>query len=261
MAITSRMTIIAEMRCVLFLLYRLNMAAPVCPPDALLPADIFGRILSYERILYMNIGFLASFITFSLLVSYNIKKQARKNRRSEKDFWAREAQANSVRRKSLDGLPYIKIPLERFPTHLLNENPDVLECIEVIESLTSQKIVNLTGWTNTDLKLEYGTANITVLSEYDQNYTLLARTLQKWADALAEAGHADEAAILMEFAVSTNTDISRTYYQLADYWAARNRGDKIEQMMRTAEGLRSSSKSAILRHLKQSLDSIIGMPY
>ena len=209
----------------------------------------------------MNIGFLASFITFCLLVSYNIKKQERKRKRDEKDFWAREAEANSVRRKPLDGLPYIKIPLEGFPTHLLNDSAEVLECIDVIESLTSRKIVNLTGWTNTDLKLEYGAANITELSEYDQNYTLLARTLQKWADALTEAGYADDAVVIMEFAVSTNTDISRTYYQLADYWAARGRGDKIEQMMNTAQGLRSSNKGAILRHLKQSLDSIVGVLY
>nr|WP_300660866.1 hypothetical protein [uncultured Acetatifactor sp.] len=209
----------------------------------------------------MNIGFLASFITFCLIVTHNIKKQARNGRKQEKSFWARESEANSVRRKPLDGLPYIKIPLESFPTHLLNADGTVLECIEVIESLTSEKILNLTGWTNTDLKLEYGAANITALSEYDQNYTLLVRTLQKWADALAAAGHMDEAVILMEFAVSTNTDISRTYYLLAEYWAARGRGDKIEQMMRTAQGLRSSNKDAILRHLKKSLDSIVGVLY
>ena len=75
---------------------------------------------------------------------------------------------------------------------------------------------------------------------------------------LTGAGHADEAVILMEFAVSTSTDISRTYSQLADYWAARGRGDKIEEMKRIAKGLRSSNKGAILRHLKQSQDSIIG---
>ena len=142
---------------------------------------------------------------------------------------------------------------------MLNENPEVLECIGIMESLTPLKIVNLTGWTNTELKLEYGAANITALSEYDQNYTLLARTLQKWADALLEAGYDDEAVVLMDFAVTTHTDISRTYCQLADYWAARGRGDKIQEMMRIAEGLRSANKGAILRHLKQSLDGIVGV--
>ena len=204
----------------------------------------------------MNFGILASFITFALLISYNIKKQARRNRKQEKDFWARESEANSVRRKSLDGLHYIHIPLETFPTHLLNEDDTVLECIGIIESLTSQKIVNLTGWSNTDLKLEYGTANITDLTEYDQNYTLLVRTLQKWADVLIETGHMKEASTLMEFAVSTNTDISRTYYQLADYWAFQGKKDRIESLIHTAEGLRSGNKDSIIRHLKSILNQV-----
>lgn len=198
----------------------------------------------------MNFGFLASFITFSIVISYTIKKQARKERRSEKDFWDRESRANSVRRKSLDNLNYITVPLERFPTHLMRDNRDVMECIEILESLTSQKIVNLTGWSNTDLKLEYGTANITVLSEYDQNYTLLVRTLQKWADVLIEAGHPCEAASLMEFAVSTNTDVSSTYYRLADYWAAMGDREQIERLIKVAEGLRSANRNAILRYLR-----------
>ena len=201
----------------------------------------------------MNLGFLASFITFSVLISYNVKRQARKNRNSEKNFWAREAQANSVRRKPLDNLHYISVPLEAFPTHLLNENPDVMECIGIAESLTSRKIVNLTGWSNTDLKLEYGTANITVLSEYDQNYTLLVRTLQKWADLLLEAGYDTEASVLMEFAVSTSTDISRTYYQLADYWLSQGEDFQVERLIHIAEGLRSANRDAIIRHLRQKL--------
>lgn len=199
----------------------------------------------------MSFGLLASFIVFAIVISYNIKKQARRRDSGEKDFWKRESLSNSVRRKSLDGLNYVRIPLESFPTHLLNEDPEVIDCINIVESLTARKIVNLTGWSNTDLKLEYGTANITALSEYDQNYTLLVRTLQKWADALQQAGYNDEAVLLMQFAVDTRTDISRTYYQLAEFWAARGEGSRIEELIRTAEGLRSSNRETILRHLKQ----------
>lgn len=204
----------------------------------------------------MNFGFLGAFILFTIIISYNIKKQARREKRNEKNFWARESQANSVRRKPLDGLRYIHIPLEQFPTHLLNDNSTVLECIEILETLTSQKIVNLTGWSNTDLKLEYGAANITLLSEYDQNYTLLVRTLQKWADELIAAGYGKEASVIMEFAVSTNTDVSNTYYRLADYWISQGEGSRIEQLIHTAEGLRSSNRNAILRHLREKRTQI-----
>lgn len=198
----------------------------------------------------MNLRILPGFIAFVLLVTFNIKRYSRRSRSEEKDFWARESQANSVRRKSLDGLNYIQIPLDAFPTHLLNDDTAVMECIDIMKSLASQKIVNLTGWSNTDLKLEYGAANITELSQYDQNYTLLARTLQKWADALMEAGHTEEAAALMEFAISTNTDVSRTYYQLAEYWASKGNQSQIEHLIRTAESLRSANKDSIIRHLK-----------
>ena len=199
----------------------------------------------------MNLTFLASLIAFMLILSVVIKRQNKRTRKQEDSFWAREARANSVRRKSLDGLNYIKIPLESFPTHILQNDADVLECISTLEALTSQKIVNLTGYTNTDLKLEYGTANITVLTEYDQNYTILVRTLQKWADILLETGYVDEASVLMEFAVSTGTDISRTYYELADYWISQGERFQAERLIAMAGNLRSSNKDKIVKHLQE----------
>lgn len=199
----------------------------------------------------MNLTFLASFIAFILILSFVIKRQGSQYRKKEELFWTRERQANAVRRKPLDGLRYIEIPLEDFPTHILQDDETVLDCISTLETLTSRKIVNLSGYTNTDLKLEYGTANITALSEYDQNYTVLVRTLQKWADVLLETGYAEEASVLMEFAVSTGTDVSRTYYELADYWASQGETSQIGRLISMAENLRSSNKTAIVRHLRE----------
>lgn len=199
----------------------------------------------------MNLAFLASFIALILLISITIKRQSKNKKLNDDAFWDREKQANSVRKKSLEGLKYISIPLERFPTHLLNDQPRVLECIETLQALTSQKIVNLTGFSNTDLKLEYGTANINLLTEYDQNYTVLIRTLQKWADLLLESGCEREAADLMEFAVLTGSDISRTYYLLADYYSSHGRAERIGFLISSADALRSLNKAKILKHLRE----------
>ncbi len=198
----------------------------------------------------MNLIFLASFIVFILFLSINIKRQAKSRAVRDDEFWARENRANFVRNKPLDDLKYIKIPLETFPTHIMNDNPEILDCISILESLTSLKIVNLTGWSNTDLKLEYGTGNITVLSEYDQNYTVLVRTLQKWADILLEAGHTQEAVVLMEFAVSTGTDIGRTYYCLADYWNEKGEWAQVDRLIQSAEQLHSSHRDTIIKNLR-----------
>ncbi|MCM1026057.1 MAG: hypothetical protein NC432_06455 [Roseburia sp.] len=199
---------------------------------------------------------MASFIALSIVIAVNVKRQAKRSKTTDEEFWSREFRANSVRRKSLDGLKYITIPLESFPTHLLNENPVVLECIDVLESLTSRKIVNLTGWTNTDLKLEYGAANINLLTEYDQNYTLMVRTLQKWAELLTEAGYRKEILPLLEFAIATGADLSRTYYLLAEYYASAGQYQEIDRLRQNAKNLRSVNRDIIVRHLQETYPDV-----
>lgn len=200
----------------------------------------------------MKLIILASLIILCSVISGTIKRQKRESEASERSFWERERRANSTRRKSLDNLEYITIPMDCFPTHILPEHSTIAECVELLENLAGQPIVNLTGYSNTDLKLEYGTANITSLTEYDQNYTLMVRTLQKWADILLEEGYSDAAQILMEFAVSTRTDISRTYYKLAELYSCRLETDRIHELISTAEALPTMNKNTISRTLRES---------
>lgn len=200
----------------------------------------------------MKLIILASLIIFSALLS-NVLKRSRKARAAEeKAFWDREREANSVRRKPLDDLDYITIPLEQLPTNILPEDSVIAECLEILQSLSEQRIVNLTGYTNTDLKLEYGAANISLLSEYDQNYTLLARTLQKWADILLQNGFTNEAQTIMEYAITTHTDISHTYYKLAELYATHLETEKVNELILVAESLRCPHKDAIVRTLRES---------
>ena len=198
----------------------------------------------------MKLPVLASVILFILVLGHRIRLQNRTYEKSTRSFWEREAIANSTRRKSLENLDYIEIPFDSLPCDCMADDERVADCLSLLRSLSTQKIVNLTGFTNTDLKLEYGAPNITELSEYDQNYTVLVRTLQKWADLLWEKDHRQEACAVMEFAVSTHTDISRTYYKLAEYYTQEGRPEEIERLIRTAGELRSASKNAILRTLE-----------
>lgn len=202
----------------------------------------------------MKFYILASLIIFCMVINHNVRKSRRLQADEEKRFWDRERLANNTRRKSLDGLEYIKIPLESLPMHLLKEDEKVAECLRIIQELSQQPVVNLTGFSNTDLKLEYGTANITALTRYDQNYTLLASTLQQWADLLYQAQQTDPAREILEFAVNTRTDVSRTYDLLSDIYIRNGQQDKIPALISTAEGLNSLNREVILRHLKERVD-------
>lgn len=196
--------------------------------------------------------FLSSLIVFCMVIALTNRRHKKMIEKFEKDFWDRETRANNTRKKSLANLAYISIPDYLIPENFMPEDAETSELFETLRYLSNQKIVNLTGYTNTDLKLEYGTANITCLSEYDQNYTLLARTLQHLAEILYKSGRIKEARTVLEFAVSTDTDVSHSYYLLADIYEAEGEYDKKAALIEKAGSLRSTMKNVIVRTLQES---------
>lgn len=204
----------------------------------------------------MNLPFLASLFVFLLVLGRLLKKNTKIMEQQQQSFWQKERAANSVRKKPLDNLDYISIPMERLPQQAHTEDPVVAECVEVLNTLKECKIVNLTGISNTDLKLTYGTANITPLTEYDQNYTLLVTTLQKWAGKLYELGDLDSARNILEYAVSVNSDITKTYVQLAEIYASQGARSSIANLIAAADKLTTPSGKIIIRKLQETYGEI-----
>ena len=198
----------------------------------------------------MKFPFLASFLLFSALLTYEIRKSRKIEENSMKNFWQKERDANSVRKKDLGALPYISIPFENLPMEALSDREDVQEIHRQLQSLSNQKIVNLTGISNTDLKLTYGTANITVLTEYDQNYTVLARTLYKWGKILYDGQLIAQAKQVLEFGIETGTDVSGNYKLLATIYKQEGQEEKIEELCDKASTLNSLMKNSIISSLK-----------
>lgn len=200
----------------------------------------------------MKFPFFASFIVFIVWLSYEIAKHNRIDAAVNQEFWRKEHRAGKVSKKSLDGLDYITIPYERLPMQVLKDDEQVAEYIETINSLSDSPIVNFTGITNTDLKLQYGTLNIDKLSRYDQNYTILARTLDRWAAYLYKKGYTADARNILEFAVSTKTDVSGSYKLLCQIYNEENTPEKIKALYPIAESVNSIMKNTIVRILQES---------
>ncbi len=201
----------------------------------------------------MNFIIFATFIIFTSILSMTIKRHNRSEKNQQEQFWEREKRANQVRRKPLDDLDYVTIPLENLPTAVMTEDVIVQDCLNTLASLSREKIVNLAGYTNTDLKLTYGTANITALSQYDQNFTLLAQTLQKWADTLYNAGYMAETRQILEYAVlSIRTDAGTSYRLLASLYDQDGEQEKVAALYDTALSLTSPSGKTIARTLLEA---------
>lgn len=198
----------------------------------------------------MKFPFFASFIVFCIWLGYEIHKHRNKQAKADKEFWEKEAAANNTRRKSLDDLEYIQIPFGSLPMDVLMEDSKVADYHRTLQELSDSPIVNFTGISNTDLKLQYGAPNIELLSRYDQSYTTLVRTLQNWAEVLFENGYSDEAGSILEFAVSTRTDISASYKLLVKIYNQQGTPEKINHLIPIAESLNSGMKNHILTLLR-----------
>lgn len=200
----------------------------------------------------MNFFIFASTLLLAAAIAIATSKSKKSAAAMEQDFWQREHAANSTRRKSLDDLPYIRIPMEIFPTELLSDVPKVEDYRQIILTLKDLPIVNFTGLSNTELKLRYGAPNINLLTSYDQNYTLLVRTIQQWAQSLYDGGFSSEACQLLEFAVSTGTDVSATYRLLCKIYQEKGTPEKIQELYPVAESLNSAMQKTIVRILRES---------
>ena len=204
----------------------------------------------------MKFPFLASFILLCIVMNLLMRRTSRKTEEQEASFWEKELQSNNVRKKSLENLEYIHIPFDLLPFGPAGDDPTLQAAENELTALKDGKIVNLTGITNTDLRLEYGTANITPLTQYDQNYTALVCSLQKWGQALYDLGRFEDSAKVLEFAVKTRSDITATYRLLVDLYKTKlgfNEEEiqrKLDGLVPIAKNLNSLSRQTILKLLQ-----------
>lgn len=199
----------------------------------------------------MNFIIISSFLIFSIVFFFKLNQVKAEERKVNEEFWKRENKANFTRKKPLDDLNYITIPESLLKMHPENSNEELDICISELNDLSESKIVNLTGYTNTDLKLEYGTANITILSDYDFHYTNLATLLQKLAEMLHESGNDLLAIETLEFAVSTNTDVSKSYYLLAQLYNEAHTPEKIASLIDSAQNIKTMQRDTIIKKLQE----------
>ncbi len=171
----------------------------------------------------MAFPFLGLFIIFLSVAAYYRKRATAQQKKVTEDFWSREDQANQIRRKDISNLPYITIPLEKFPIGI-SDDEELTDYENDLKTLASRKILNLSHQSNTDLKLAYGPANLPALSE-------------------------SEAVPVLEFGISIDSDIRANYTLLAELYKEQGNASKIQELIDKAASLDSMMRSAILEQL------------
>ena len=220
----------------------------------------YGQRGIHEKELFMHL-LLPYLIIFIIVLNYAIRKGTKSHRTRNQEFLDRESEANQVRRKDISNLNYISIP-DNLPLinsgndtfdRLVANNPAIKRNYERIQGLRDKKILNLTGISNTDLKLSYGVANLTALTEYDDNFTCLATSISALGHALIDNNDIDDAIAFLEYGISIGSDVSSNYVDLAIIYASRDDTGSIERLREEALLLNSLSRDVILRQLDEIL--------
>ncbi len=184
-----------------------------------------------------------------------------KNRQSSADaeeidaqFWNREREANFIRKKDISNLPLIQVPMDQLPFGA-SKNAAVLDIEKDVRKDAEKKMINLSDKSNTDLKMEYGTANLEILSEYDANATVLLRHISRWGTLLFEEEDFADAKTVLEYGISIGTDISANYINLAKIYIAEGNISAIQELLDSAQNLNTLMKNSIIAELRTIMSS------
>lgn len=200
----------------------------------------------------MSFPLLTIIAPAALFCFFYMKTTNRKATLNTEAFFEREREANSVRKQPLTDIEFIELDMSKIPV-VQTDNEIINSAYKGLDVLSTQKIANLSGYSNTDLKFKYGVANLPLLTEYDQNYTVLCRTLFDLGRELNAMNDIDSAVMVLEYGIECNTDLKSHYMLLANIYESRGQYDKIESLISSAEKMNSLLKNSLIKDLKEKL--------
>jgi len=196
--------------------------------------------------------FLGCVIIFVIWLGYEKRKTDKLTKQKSENFWEQERLANSVRKQDISALNYLVISENRLPFKE-TDDPELIDIQERVKTLLDKKIINLSEYTNTELKLKYGSANLTALSEYDENFTKLITLLNKWGDKLVKLSDTDAAIEVFSYAIECGSDSRNTFVALGKLYSDCGASILIDDLIKRAESLNTPMKASIISELESLL--------
>lgn len=192
--------------------------------------------------------FFIFFVAFAAFAAFKRSRQTQNQNHANLSFLERERIANNTRKKDISNLNYLNFCAERLPLSVC-EDPTLNAIETTLKELADQKIINLSQYSNTDLKMMYGPANLTALSEYDDNYHRLATTLTAYAVRLEELNHVAAATAALEYAMELGIQFSQIYLKLAELYRKQHTPEKISSIQEALLAMEESFASHVLPKL------------
>ena len=114
-------------------------------------------------------------------------------------------------------------------------------------------MLNLSAYSNTELKLMYGAANLDFLSTADVNFINFSRELFKYGQLLYEKESEEQALAVLEYGIDIKTDLSKHYALLVDIYVKNQQLDKLLLLKEKAQNIHTLMKDSIVNNLEDQI--------
>nr|MBP3597832.1 hypothetical protein [Eubacterium sp.] len=205
--------------------------------------------------MFSNIPFPSLFVCFLIFCAwlhYEKRKATREDMRASKEFWQRESEANASRNKDISHLPFFELDEAQIP---LSQTDDENICYyqEKVRGCLALPMMNLSGYTNTDLKLSFGIGNFKTLSSYDENYNSFLINLSNLGKAYHMAGLLSEAEKTYLLCLDSGSDKAIDYLALADIYHESNDDKKLTALIDRVETSDLPRKESLLSRIRSKV--------
>lgn len=174
--------------------------------------------------------FLTVFIIFLLVVYFYRSYNTHKREKIVAAFWEREEQAKHAPAKDLSKVEYVKVPLEAFPIGECDSD-EVMLIEEELLRISAKPLLNLNGMTNTDVKIEYGTANFDAVCEMGEDFDRLVVLLCDYAKGLMENDLTQKACVVLEYGRDIDSDVSENYTLLGECYLDNGMHSEFDELV------------------------------
>jgi len=200
-------------------------------------------------------SFFIIFIILIVLFQHHLRKNMRLENQAREQFWAKEQKSLIVRRKDFSSTDYILIPkntldLSQPPNLDLGEKLYFKQLLKQINALEEQDMMNFSNLTNSEIRLKFGTANQTVISNNELNYNNYLKALAIIAKFFIEYTQDEKAIDILERCIEMNSDYTDHFITLAKLYQKHSQNVKLKQLLLTASNLETPLKKGLLEKLK-----------
>lgn len=194
------------------------------------------------------------FIIGVFIFRHHLRKGSKMEDAAHDAFWKKEASSLVVRKRNLDPNDYIQTSLSS--QHILDQDffnriqaPDLYRQQKYLFDLSQKPMVNFQTLDNAEVRLKFGTATITDIEAYENNFIQYIKTLYTLAQGLMAAGQEDLARLYLEEGVAVGSDIRGNYTLLATIYKMHQQQDAIANLYEIAKNLSSLTRTKLLQEL------------